>query len=89
MHEARPQRSRAIWLFVGRESGPTRISVKSPGEYRVDVRAQMSKDNSLAMYSLFEANGVCWSMVMMESLREIHIKICLARVVMYSQRHIC
>jgi len=28
-------------------------------------------------------------MVMIDSLREIHIKICSARIVMYSQRHIC
>ena len=33
-----------------------------------------------------EAGG---GMVMIDSLREIHIKICSARIVMYSQRHIC
>jgi hypothetical protein len=32
---------------------------------------------------------VCGDMVIIDRLREIHIKICPARVVMYSRGHIC
>jgi hypothetical protein len=42
-----------------------------------------------SLHSLFLGREVYEGMVMSDSLREIHKKICPMRIVMYSQRHVC
>lgn len=49
----------------------------------------MNSQNGLATHSLFGTLKIAGGMVMIDSLREIHIKICSARIVMYGQRHVC
>ena len=48
-----------------------------------------NSQNGLDMHSIYLDVKVCGGgMVMTQSLREIHIKICPAWIVMYSQRHV-
>ena len=49
----------------------------------------MNSQNGLDSHSLFGTLKPAGGTVMIDSLREIHIKICPARIVMYSQRHQC
>jgi hypothetical protein len=42
-----------------------------------------------SLHSLFSGREVYEGMVMRKSMCEIHKKICPARIVMYSQRHVC
>jgi hypothetical protein len=49
----------------------------------------VNRRNGFATDSFLEDGEVCWGRLMNDSLREIHIKICPALVVMYSQRHVC
>jgi hypothetical protein len=51
-------------------------------------RTQVNSQSGLDGSSFFGDLEVCGGMVMMASLREIHIKICPAWIVMYSQRHV-
>ena len=55
------------------------------GEGRPHVYGQSGFDRNYFFRMLKPVGG----MVMIDSLREIHIKICSARIVMYSQRHVC
>jgi len=48
----------------------------------------MDSQNGLATHS-FLSTLKLRGMVMNDGLREIHINSCLARIVMYSQGHIC
>ncbi len=43
----------------------------------------------LATHSFLGDGEVYGGMLRSDSLREIHLKTCLARIVMYSQRHVC
>jgi hypothetical protein len=54
----------------------------------VEGRTQVSSQNDLETHS-FVGMLKLGGRVMINSLREIHIKICSARIVMYSQRHVC
>jgi hypothetical protein len=58
------------------------------GECGVEGRAQVNSQNGFDTHSFFETLKL-GGMVMINGLREIHIKICSARIVMYSQRHVC
>ena len=49
----------------------------------------MYSRNGLEGNHFFRTVKPAGGMVMIDSLREIHIKICPARIVMYSQRHQC
>ena len=52
----------------------------------VEGRAQVNSQNGFDTHSVFETLKLG---VMINGLREIHIKICSVRIVMYSQRHVC
>ena len=54
----------------------------------MEGRAQVNSQNGLDTHSFFETLKL-GGMVMINGLREIHIKICSARIDMYSQRHVC
>ena len=53
----------------------------------MEGRAQVNSLYGLARHSW--GAQACGDMVMSNRLRKIHIKTCLARIVMYSQRHVC
>ena len=55
----------------------------------MEGRTQLNRRNGFAAHSLLEDVEVCGGMLMNDNLHEIHIKICPARIVMYSQRHVC
>ena len=55
----------------------------------MEGRTQVNRRNGFPAHSLLEDVEVYGGMLMNDSLREIHIKICPARIVMYSQGHIC
>lgn len=59
------------------------------GECGVEGRTQVNRRNGFATHAFFEDVEVCGGMLMNDSLCEIHIKICPALIVMYSQRHVC
>ena len=59
------------------------------GECGEEGRTQVNSQNGLDSHSLFGTLKPAGGTVMIDSLREIHIKICPARIVMYSQRHQC
>lgn len=59
------------------------------GECGVEGRTQVNSQNGLDTHSFFWTLKLGECMVMIDSLREIYIKICSARIVMYSQRHVC
>jgi hypothetical protein len=58
------------------------------GECGEEGRAQVNSQNGLDTHIL-SLNVELGGRVMINGLREIHIKICSARIVMYSQRHVC
>jgi len=62
--------------------------IKGIREYGMERRAQVNSLHGLARHSFCGAQA-CGDMVMSNRLRKIHIKTCLARIVMYSQRHVC
>ena len=59
------------------------------GECGAEGRTQVNSQNGLDTHSFFWTLKLGGGMVMIDSLREIYIKICSARIVMYSQRHVC
>ena len=59
------------------------------GKCSVEGRTQVYSQNYLDRNSFFSTLRPAGSTVMIDSLREIHIKICPARIVMYSQRRAC
>jgi hypothetical protein len=52
-------------------------------------RTQVDSQSGINAHSVIWNADVCGGMVTMDRLREIHIKICTARIVMYSRGHIC
>ena len=67
------------------QTAPHHIDIGECGE---EGRAQVNSQNGLDTHSFFETLKL-GGMVMINGLRKIHIKICSARIVMYSQRHVC
>lgn len=65
------------------------VTASHVGECGVEGRTQVNSQNGLAAHSFFRILEVCGGMGMSDSLCEIHIKSCLVRIVMYSQRHVC
>jgi hypothetical protein len=59
------------------------------GKCRVEGRTQVYSQNGLDRNYFFSTLRPAGGTVMIDSLREIHIKICPARIVMYSQRRVC
>ena len=59
------------------------------GKCGVKGRTHVNNQNGLATHSVLGDAKLCGDMVMSDNLREIYIKICPARIVMYSQRHVC
>ena len=55
----------------------------------MEGRTQVNRRNGFAAHAFLEDVEVSGGTLMNDSLREIHIKICSARIVMYSQRHVC
>jgi hypothetical protein len=53
------------------------------------IRTQVNGRNNLDTYSFFENVEDRGGVVMIKNLCKIYIKICLARIVVYSQRHVC
>ena len=49
----------------------------------------MNSRKGLFTHSFFGTLKFAGGMAVIDSLREIHIKVCSARTVMYSQRHVC
>jgi hypothetical protein len=90
VHEANPQCRRTIQTFLGHDLGSNVSSYReiyremwSGGQYaRV---CQNGLDRNSFFKTLKQARG----MAMIDSLREIHIKIRPARIVVYSQRRVC
>ena len=58
-------------------------------ECGAEGRTQVNRRNGIAAHTFLEDAHVTKGMPMNDSLCKIHIKICPARIVMYSQRHVC
>ena len=86
MHEANSQCRQSVQACVGRDSGFDGFPI---GECGVDGRTQVNRRNGFAAHAFLEDVEVSGGTLMNDSLREIHIKICPALIVMYSQRHVC
>ena len=59
------------------------------GKFRVEGSTHVYSQNGLDRKYFFKTLKQARGMVMIDSLREIHIKICPAGIVVYSQRRVC
>ena len=73
-----------------RESGEIQDQTASHnGKMQSGGQDAVYGQNGFDKNSFFRMLNPVGGMVRIDSLREIHIKICSARIVMYSQRNVC